>query len=635
MAGLIRREDIDEVRARTRIDEVVSAHVTLKNAGVDSMKGLCPFHDERTPSFHVRPQAGMYHCFGCGESGDVFTFLQKMDHVTFAEAVERLAAQAGVQLRYEEGAGPDREQMGKRQRLVDMHAVALQFFREQLESPEAAIARGFLSERGFDRQAAEHFGVGFAPRSWDALGKHLRGRGYTTEEILAGGLASQGNRGGYDRFRGRLMWPIRDVAGNTIGFGARRLYEDDQGPKYLNTPDTQLYHKNQVLYGIDLAKRAIAKTKQIVVVEGYTDVMACHLAGIETAVATCGTAFGPEHIRVVRRMLSDDAAHSGEVIFTFDGDEAGRKAALKAFELDQRFVAQTFVAVEPGGLDPCDLRQQRGDEAVRELVSGRRPLFEFALTSTLAGIDLSTVEGRVRAVRAVAPVVAGIRDRSLQPHYARFVAGRIGVEVEEVTAAVRSAARRAGAPAAEVPRGRLDAGAPGSGEQLPPPAVGPHNHWGADPADPKAQVQRQALQVVLQQPGFVNARLFDRLDGSVFTVPAFRHVHEAMRAAGGVAAAAKTPQGWPERVRQNALPEVAPLVGELAVAPLPAQPGAALERYCKAVVARLFDLDMLRIAGDMHARLQQIGDSNPQEQQHILRQLQVLEANRARLRATF
>ena len=403
MAGLIKREDIDEVRQRTDIKEVVDGYVTLKGAGLGSFKGLCPFHDERSPSFTVRPQVGRYHCFGCGEDGDVIAFVQKLDHTSFHEAVEKLAARIGFELRYEDGGtGPNREEVGKRQRLLDAHKVADEFFRAQLLTPGAAEGRNFLHGRGFDRAAAEQFGVGYAPQGWDALLKHLRGRGYTDAELKLTGMFSEGNRGIYDRFRGRLIWPIRDIAGDTIGFGARKLYEDDQGPKYLNTPETTLYKKSQVLYGIDLAKRNIAKDRQLVVVEGYTDVMACHLAGIPTAVATCGTAFGTEHIKIARRLLSDDGT-GGEVIFTFDGDAAGQKAALRAFEEDQRFVAQTYVAVEPTGADPCDLRQAKGDAAVRDLIGTRRPLFEFAIRAALKRHNLDTVEGRVAALRESAP----------------------------------------------------------------------------------------------------------------------------------------------------------------------------------------------------------------------------------------
>ncbi|NLE71767.1 MAG: DNA primase, partial [Actinomycetales bacterium] len=452
----IRGEDIAAVRERARIEEIVGEHVTLKPAGVGSLKGLCPFHDERTPSFHVRPPVNLWHCFGCGEGGDVISFVQKIDGLGFTEAVEMLAGRVGVQLRYEDG-GPTRpgEEPGRRQRLVEAHRHAAAFYAEQLLTPAAAIGRQFLAERGFDRAAAEQFGVGYAPQGWDALLRHLRGKGFTEAELTASGLMSQGQRGLYDRFRGRLVWPIRDVTGDVVGFGARRLHEDDNGPKYLNSPETALYKKAQVLYGIDLAKREIAKRKQVVVVEGYTDVMAAHLSGVPTAVATCGTAFGPDHARVVRRLLGDTAAGGGvqlssgesvggEIIFTFDGDEAGKKAALRAFGEDQRFYAQTFVAVEPSGMDPCELRQARGPDAVRALVAGRQPLFEFVIRSTIAAHDLDTAEGRVAALRASAPIVARIRDAALRPEYARMLAGWLGMEHDAVARAVAAAGRSGG-----------------------------------------------------------------------------------------------------------------------------------------------------------------------------------------------
>ncbi|MET0590858.1 MAG: DNA primase, partial [Naasia sp.] len=390
MAGRIRKSDIDEVRSRVNIADIVGDHVALKPAGVGSLKGLCPFHDERSPSFHVRPAVGRYHCFGCGEDGDVYTFLQKLDHATFAEAVERMAQRIGYTLHYEDG-GPATE-TGNRARLLAANRAAGEFFVEKLGSPDADPGRRFLGERAFDRAAAEHFGVGYAPKSWDELTKHLRGRGFTNEELAASGLVSSGDRGPYDRFRGRVMWPIRDLTGETVGFGARRLFDDDKGPKYLNTPETPIYHKSQVLYGLDLAKRDMSRARQVVVVEGYTDVMACHLAGITTAVATCGTSFGVDHIKVIRRILGDDSG-LGEVVFTFDPDAAGQKAAVRAFAEEQRFAAQTYVATGPEGLDPCDLRLSRGDEAVRAMLDSKKPMFEFMIRQQLNAHDLDTVEG--------------------------------------------------------------------------------------------------------------------------------------------------------------------------------------------------------------------------------------------------
>ncbi|MGN7968110.1 DNA primase [Microbacterium sp. 22296] len=437
----IRQADVDEVKARVNIADVIGERVALKPAGVGSMKGLCPFHDERSPSFNVRPQVGYYHCFGCGESGDVYSFLRALDHVSFTEAVERMAARVGYTLNYEDG-GAAPETTG-RSRLYAANAAAAEYFRAQLMTPEAEIGRRFLGDRGFDAGAAAHFGVGYAPKGWSNLFDHLTAQKFSRDELEKAGLVSTNQRGGvYDRFRGRLVWPIRDVTGQVIGFGARKLYDDDQGPKYLNTPETMIYKKSQVLYGLDLAKRDISRSHRVVVVEGYTDVMACHLAGVTTAIASCGTAFGSDHITVLRRVMGDDSS-SGEVVFTFDPDAAGQKAALRAFADEKRFAAQTYVAVAPGGLDPCDLRLQRGDGAVRALMENKNPMFEFVIDQRLADFDLASVEGRAGALRAAAPIVADIRDPSLRPGYVRVLARRLGLDMPEVQAAVERAARGA------------------------------------------------------------------------------------------------------------------------------------------------------------------------------------------------
>ena len=435
----IAQTDIDEVKARVNIADVIGERVTLKPAGIGSLKGLCPFHDEKSPSFNVRPQVGFYHCFGCGESGDVFTFLRQMDHLTFTEAVERLAARIGYTLHYEDG-GPAPETSG-RARLYAANAAAAEWFRSQLLRPEADVGRRFLGERGFDAGAAAHFGVGYAPKGWSGLLDHLTGQGFTREELLAAGLVSQGQRGVYDRFRGRVIWPIRDIAGQTLGFGARRLFEDDNGPKYLNTPETVLYRKTQVLYGLDLAKRDISRgdPRRVVVVEGYTDVMACHLAGVTTAVATCGTAFGADHMGILRRVIGDDAA--AEVVFTFDPDAAGQKAAVRAFASTKGLQAQSFVAVGPEGLDPCDLRLRRGDGAVRALMETKVPMFEFVIDQRLSGFELRSVEGRIGALRSASPVVAELRDAIVRREYERVLSRRLGMDPEEVRREVERAGR--------------------------------------------------------------------------------------------------------------------------------------------------------------------------------------------------
>ena len=445
MAGRIRDDDIAVVREKARIDDVVSQYVTLKNAGGGSQKGLCPFHDEKSPSFNVNPSRGFYHCFGCNESGDVISFLMKIDGLSFTETVERLADKYGVQLRREEGDARDERPKGpQRGRLIEANRVAQEFYAEQLGTPDAAVARQFLLGRGFDQAAAETFGVGFAPREGEALFRHLRARGFSQEEAVEAGLVAIG-RSAYDRFRGRLLWPIRDAPGDTIGFGARRIFDDDRiEAKYLNTPETRIYKKSQVLYGLDLARRDIARSSQAVIVEGYTDVMACHLAGVGTAVATCGTAFGDDHSKVLRRFLNDHEEFRGEVIFTFDGDAAGQKAALRAFGGDQNFVSQTYVAVEPDGLDPCDLRIKKGDEAVRELIATRKPLYRFVLANVVTKYDLDRADGRIDALRESARLVSSIRDKSKVDAFAREIAGMIGVDVDEARSEVRRAASRQG-----------------------------------------------------------------------------------------------------------------------------------------------------------------------------------------------
>jgi DNA primase len=603
MAGRIRDEDIALVRERARIDEVVRDYVTLRSGGAGSLKGLCPFHDEKTPSFNVNPARGYFHCFGCGEGGDVFAFVMKLDHLTFTEAVEKLAGRTGVDLRYEEGGAAINRDRGKRARLIEAHKAAAEFYATSLSSDAARIGREFLSERGFDREAAERFGVGFAPPGWDSLTTHLRGRGFADADLLAGGLVVEGQRGVYDRFRGRLVWPIRDLGGDVVGFGARRLMEDDQGPKYLNTPETPIYKKSQVLYGLDLAKREIARQQRAVVVEGYTDVMAAHLSGVDTAVATCGTAFGTEHIKVLRRLLMDQNEFRGEVVFCFDGDAAGRKAALKAFEDDQRFVAQTFVAIEPHGLDPCDLRLQEGPEAVRDLVARRVPLFEFAIRSTLDGFDLETAEGRIAALRAAAPAVASIRDRSLRPEYTRLLAGWLGLEQAPVAQEVARAERgnRGRGPSSPEASAAASADRPvQAGATLPPPGY----------PDAAVQVEREALKASLQWPALVGP-VFDTIDPSAFTVPAFAEIREAVAAAGGLGAGT-VGDAWIEAVRVQAPDDrVRSHITALAVEPLRTGDEDDQQRYAASVVARLRELDVTRRIAELKSKLQRV---NPVEQ---------------------
>ena len=512
MAGRIRDESIAEVRENARIDDVISAYLTLRSAGGGNLKGLCPFHDEKSPSFNVTPARGVYHCFGCGAGGDAIKFVMEMDGTSFTETVERLADKFGVQLRYEEGSAPREHKGPQRSRLIEAHRLAGEFYVERLSSPDAAAARQFLTERGFDRETAEIFGVGFSPRGGEDLLRHLRGLKFSEAELVASGLVGEG-RGLYDRFRGRLMWPIRDTSGDTIGFGARRIFDDDRiEAKYLNTPETSLYKKSHVLYGLDLARREMARSSRAVIVEGYTDVMACHVAGVKTAVATCGTAFGDDHARIIRRLLQDHDEFRGEVIFTFDGDAAGQKAAMRAFEGDQIFAGQTYVAVEPNGLDPCDLRLKEGDAAVRELVARRTPLYRFVLSNVVKRYDLDRADGRIDAVREGAKLVRSIRDRSKVDAFARELAGMVGVDPDEVRRELRRASGTA-SPAAQPTR-------PAAGGGLP------------DPRDPRLMLERDTLRLLVQRPELARDAVAD-LDSTDFTHPAYAALWKALAAEGG------------------------------------------------------------------------------------------------------
>ncbi|WP_166354939.1 DNA primase [Phytoactinopolyspora limicola] len=627
MAGRIRDEDIAAVRERARIEEIVSQYVTLRPAGGGSLKGLCPFHDEKTPSFNVRPQVNLFHCFGCGEGGDVISFLQKHEHLSFTEAIERLADKVGIQLRYDDTgsgrAGP-RQNREQRTRLIEAHRLAAEFYAEMLaESPEATTGRQFLDERGFDRTAAEAFAVGYAPKGGEVLRQHLLQKGFTDHELVTAGLTAQGRNTPYDRFRGRLVWPIHDLLGDVVGFGARRLYDDDRiDAKYLNTPETTIYKKSHLLYGVQFAKRDIARSAQAVVVEGYTDVMACHLAGVTTAVATCGTAFGEDHARILRRLLRDQDEYRGRVIFTFDGDDAGKKAALRAFEGDQRFVGQTYVAIDPDGLDPCDLRQRSGDASVRELIARQRPLFEFAIRTMVDEFDLDHPEGRTHALEKAIPQVARIRDRALRDEYARRLAGWVGAPDEmSVVRRVRSAA---GAPERASSR-RPVATTQAGGQQ----AIGVPHHGTADPQS--IALEREVLRVAVQRPALAGPA-FDTIEPEAFLSPVFRAVRVAITEAGGCATQGGGP-AWIAALLGAATDDVTRhVLSELAVEPVPTDE-AGLPRYVESVVLRLTEVWVSRRLVTLKAKLQRTDPSaEVQLYNRLFGELMTLEAHRRDLR---
>lgn len=599
MAGRIRESDIAQVRDRNRIDDIVGEYVSLRRAGGGALKGLCPFHDEKTPSFNVRSTHGTFHCFGCGEGGDVIAFLMKIDHLSFVESVERLAERSGIQLTYEGGAPTRQRDKGTRTRLVDAHKAAAEFYTEQLHTPDAVKAREFLAERGFDQAAAALFGCGFAPAGWDKLTKHLLGRGFDMQELIKGGLSREGRQGPIDRFHRRLLWPIKDLGGDVVGFGARRLFDDDQiQAKYLNTSESPIYKKSQVLFGLDMAKREIARRHQVVVVEGYTDVMAMHEAGVLTAVASCGTAFGTEHITVLRRLLIDDDAFRGEVIFTFDGDEAGRKAALKAFDEDQRFAAQTFIAIAPDGQDPCELRQSKGDVAVRDLVATRQPLFAFAIRTELAEHNLDNAEGRVEALRRTVPMVARIKEVALRDEYARQLAGWVGWE--DTATVVRRVRETAGGGTA-APSRRSRPQDPNQGAL----AVEVDGPTRPNPRDPTLWTQREALKAALQAPELAGPYYDSSVPKEAFTHPAYRELYEALLAVGGTASGLSGPALVDAASQSCPHQTVRTLVTELAVEALHhrSEPDA---RYMSSLIAALQEGVVAGQIAELKSRLQRL-----------------------------
>lgn len=565
------------------------------------MKGLCPFHDERSPSFHVRPNHGHFHCFGCGEGGDVFAFLQKIEHVGFVEAVEQMADRLNYKINYEGGGTSVQRDRGTRSRLVAANAAAHEFYMAQLGTPEAEAARKYLTERNFDHQVANQFGCGYAPGGWDTLTKHLLRKGFEFKELEGAGLSKQGQRGPMDRFNRRLLWPIRNLGSEVIGFGARRLYDDDtMTAKYINTSETLLYKKSQVLFGLDLAKREIAKGHQAVVVEGYTDVMAMHMAGVKTAVASCGTAFGDEHMAILRRLLMDDNFWRGEIIYTFDGDAAGQAAALKAFSGDQKLAGQTYIAVAPDGLDPCELRQRSGDGAVRDLVARRVPLYEFVIRGLLAEHNLDTPEGQVEALRRAVPVVAQIKDNALRKAYATKLAGWVGWDD------IQLVVRRVGDEARKQFRSGTKAGIPEKSARQADSATQPAAR--PTPTDPTLLPQRQTLAAALQYPAFAGP-VFDSLEHEAFTHAAYVSVLTAIEKAGGTAAGLSGVE-WVNAVADNTDDlTMRALVSELSAEPLPVKSADAIPRYVTGVIARTQEAWVGRQVAELKSKLQRISST--------------------------
>ena len=600
MAGRVRQSDVEELKAKLDIVEVVAGYVSLKPASAGSFKGLCPFHSEKSPSFNVRSAPAFYHCFGCGAGGDVYKFIQEIEHVGFTEAIEKLAEKSGFQLTYDEGSS---QESSGRARLLAANQEASAFFSEQLQSSEGETAVKFLASRGFDQKAIAQFGIGYAPKGWQGLLDHLKAKGFTLEEAIAAGLAMASDKGGYDRFRGRVLWPIRDSNSQVLGFGARKLYEDDQGPKYLNTPETPVYHKGSVLYGLDLARKEIIKRKEIIVVEGYTDVMACHLAGFPNAVATCGTAFGEDHIKLINRLFgtSEDPA---SVVFTFDPDAAGEKAALRVYGDTSKFNALTFVASGPEGLDPSDLRQQRGDGAIGQMLEARKPLFEFVIRHRIGKFSLNDLDSRAAAARAAAPVVAEIVDPALRAGYTRQLADWVSLEISEVSQLIAQVGRQQVGQRVE----QIRTSAPKPVEQT-----------------PATKFERQVLEVLVQRPQSFSAERVTRIVGAGFTQAELAGVAEAASRISSELASSD----WVNQLANELSGEQLDLLRALALAELPAANDADLDKYCVGVVNGAMLQALAREKNDLLAALKRIDMATQAEAySQVQRQLVELEAER-------
>ena len=594
MQGRIRNDDVALVRETARIDQVVSDYLPIKNAGGGSLKGLCPFHDEKSPSFHVTPSRSLWYCFGCGEGGDVIGFIQKIDNLSFVEAVEKLAQKFNIDLRYEQSSSGVSDNRAIKNRIFEINKLAKDFYINYLNTPTAEVGRNFLKSRGFDKAAAERFSIGFAPDSWDDLTKYLRNQKFSDQELISAGVSIEGQRGVYDRFRNRLLWPIHDTSGQVIGFGARKMTEQDQGPKYLNTPETLVYKKSQVLYAIDLAKKKIAQDKTAIVVEGYTDVMAFHVAGIENAVATCGTAFGEDHAKTLKRLISDDDLINGKVIYTFDSDQAGNKAAMRAFELENTFSSQSYVAVAPEGLDPCDLRLNHGNEALKELTSQAVPLFEFVIKTYVKDFDLTNAEGRVNALTKIVPVLQGIKNKLLQNEYLKLTANWLGLDVETVSDATLKKS---------LPKNVII-------NQVETPGV-------------ERQIQREVLKVIFQYPELSKSWV-DQVEIDSFTHPAYKIVFEKIK-----------DLTFDQNLANKLIAEIDDEAIKKGIPALAVEPFSfeVSQNYVDSVFSRLLEFTTSREIEQLKSRLQREQDLLTQQQlDDIFKELLTLEEYRRALR---
>jgi DNA primase len=552
----IRQDDVEAVRERTDLVRLVQQYVALKKAGGDRFVGLCPFHTEKTPSFGVSPSKGFYHCFGCGKGGNAFTFLQEIEGLTFPEAVERLAGQAGITLRYEGVSPGERRQSSRRQSLHRANAQAAELYhRMLLEGREAEAARRYLDRRGITQESATAFGIGFAPRTPDFLLRRMA-RDFSPEILIEAGLATKDPRGGVrDAFRARLIFPVHDLSGNAVAFGARLL--EGEGPKYLNTRETDVYRKGHVLYNLHRAKGEVTRAGRAFVVEGYTDVIALHQAGIPTAVATCGTALGEGHFRLLSRF-------SRQAVLCFDADEAGARAAERAHGLFEEFGLDVAVLILPADKDPADFVISEGPDAFERLADTATPLVEYMLERSIRDVPLNTPEGKARAVRQALPIVTGLRDPVLRSQYGGRLADLAGVSDTEVSLELE----RADAPADE-----------------PQPSPGP-----ARPRSPDREVEMEALKIVVQVPD-IGTSYVAQIEDKSFSGER-RKAWALLRESPGPAAAVSDPAGDEA---------VARLIAQLAVEPLRGEPTS---EYAEKVFAKLQERALREEVRTMKKRLE-------------------------------
>jgi DNA primase len=584
----IREEDIDALRERADIVEIISGYSPLKRSGGHTFRGLCPFHSEKTPSFTVDAAKGLYHCFGCGEGGNLYHFVQKAESLPFPEAVEWLARKTGFQLHYEEMHPGERRSAGLKLRLLRANEAAAGFFHKSLmDAPEGQAARRYLGGRGFDREVAERWKLGFAPGR-DSLCKFLLGRGFSVEEIVRADLGRRSERDGrlYDTFRNRIVFPTWNLQGDVAGFGARAL--GDAQPKYLNTAETPVFSKSRLMYGLDRAKSAIARG-QAIVVEGYTDVIALHEAGVKEAVATNGVALGESHFELLKKFTS-------RAVLMFDSDEAGKGATERGFGLQHKIGIEVLVAPLPSGRDPADVAQEDGADAVRKVIEQAQPLLQFKVEQTIERMPLDTPESRARAVRDVAEVLGWHPDPIARHQHAFMAAKRIGVDPEAIQRVL-----------AEQNPGARETVAADRERRLP-------GH---------VKVEREALQLLLTRPKQAGPWA-DGITESDFTSPARREVFRCSSFALPVGEG----NGRAGKLAADLSPEGLSLFTELTVGAEPPADEDA-ERRARELFVRLRVFRLERDIKNRRNTLQEVNPlDDPQRHDELFTELVRMEAER-------